>query len=112
VKSAAKMVLSHLGQASDAKLPVDQVEKRQHDRTPLLDHWAQWWQKIISGRLRRARKMVSSTGRIVSSKGGEEIASRACERGLQAQTPTDAFITGPGAYPGRTPGAQMLASGP
>jgi hypothetical protein len=38
VKSAAEMMLSHLGQASDAKLPVDQVEKRRHDRTPLLDH--------------------------------------------------------------------------
>jgi hypothetical protein len=106
------MVLSHLGQASDAKLPVDQVEKRRHDRTPLLDHWRRWWQKIISGCLRRPRKMVSSTGRIVSSKGGEEIASRACERGLQGQTGTNAFITGPGADPGRTPGAPMLASAP
>jgi hypothetical protein len=30
------MMLSHLSQTSDAEFPVDQVEERRHDRTPLL----------------------------------------------------------------------------
>jgi hypothetical protein len=66
VKSAAEMVLSHFSQASDAKFPVDQVEERRHDRTPLFDHYARSWPVIISGHLRRLLKMASSARKIVS----------------------------------------------
>jgi hypothetical protein len=59
VKSAAEMVLSHLSQASDAKLAIDQGEDSQHDRTPLFDQGRLFLLTITSGRLRRPRKMAS-----------------------------------------------------
>jgi hypothetical protein len=34
---AAEMVRLDLGQASDAKFPIDQVQNRRHERTPSFD---------------------------------------------------------------------------
>jgi hypothetical protein len=63
---AAEMMHSHLSQASNAKFPVDQIEDRRHDRTPLFDHRPPSFLMIISSRLRRSRKIASSAWKIVS----------------------------------------------
>jgi hypothetical protein len=81
------MVLSHLSQASDAKFPVNQVQERGHDRTPLFDQCPRCWPAIISGHLRRLRKMASSARKIVSWEAIEEITSRVREASSNKQRP-------------------------
>jgi hypothetical protein len=60
-------VSSHLRQAGSAILAVEQVDKRQHDRTSLFDHGANAAPTIVSGGFRGQAKAVSSGVKMVSS---------------------------------------------
>jgi hypothetical protein len=108
VKSAAEMVLSHLGQASNAKFPVDQVEERRHHRTPLFDP-----PTILAGDRFQPSSLLGKNGFV----GGEncflgpveETASRFCEDG---QAGRNVLVANIGPDPGRIAKRRMLPSAP
>jgi hypothetical protein len=54
-------------------------------QTPSFDHWQDAGHKIVSGRLRRSRKMASSARKIVSLEEDEETNSHDCEGALRSE---------------------------